>query len=80
MRIPGSGTEDDIEKKHYLTNLYAQRVFGLPTIPFENKTENAYYYLYGKRYSTKGNNCCFMFVSKSECNTVDRTNQVVYTN
>lgn len=64
MRIPGSGREDDIEKKHYLTNLYAQRVFGLTTIPFENATDNAFYYLYGKRYSTKGKGVvCHIYLS-----------------
>ena len=41
-------------EKHYLTNLYAQSVFGIETVPFENATDNGFYYLYGHRYATKG--------------------------
>ena len=56
MRIPGTGSEEEIMKRHYLTNLYAQSVFELETIPFENATDNGFYYLYGNSYATKGKN------------------------
>lgn len=63
MRLPGEGKEGEILEKHYLTNLYAQSVFGLETIPFANATDNGFYYLYGKRYSTAGKSFAIQITS-----------------
>lgn len=54
MRVPGSGKLEDVEKKHYLTNYYAQKIFGLKPIPFINHTDKGFYYLYGNKYSMEG--------------------------